>query len=250
MEKLIIYLVFAAGLIFGSFLNACIYRLPNNIKISKGFSVCPSCKKRLYWYELIPVLSYIIQGGKCRGCKQHISIRYPMVELLNAMLYTAAYLKFGLSGVAVAAFVFISALICVIFIDFEHMIIPDSLNIAIALAGFAATVLSSQPKLTHIWGIFIISVPLLLIAVISRGGAMGGGDIKLMAAAGFYLGWQPVLVGTFFALLSGGAFGIYKIISEKEKSQRIMPFGPFLAGGAIIALFFGSEIFNWYVGLL
>jgi Type II secretory pathway, prepilin signal peptidase PulO and related peptidases len=206
METLdILYLIFSGlfGLVIGSFLNVVIYRLPNNMNIAFPASHCPSCGNQLKWYHNIPVLSYIFLGGKCAYCKKPISPRYMMVELLNCILWILCYLKFGQNIFALLSMLFCSLMICVIYIDLEHMIIPDSINIAIAVVGILAIIFGNG-QLNAIWwerliggfGMFLLSFGILaLFRVILKKDAIGGGDIKFLGAVGLFLGWKLVLFG-------------------------------------------------------
>lgn len=241
--------VIAFGIVVGSFSNVLIYRLPREISFAKGFSKCTNCGHRLYAKDLIPVLSYIFLHGKCRYCKEKISPRYPLIELLNSALYVICFWKFGFTLNAAIFCVISTCLMVIAFIDWEHMIIPDIMNMAVFLCGLA--LLWLQPTL---WrdktiGFFCVSTIFLLIVVVSRGRAMGGGDIKLMAAVGLCLGWQM----TFFATAAGSIIGtiIYIMLNKTKHSLgRQVSFGSFLCVGAIISMFFGDTFLTWYISLL
>ena len=244
----IICLIF--GLVIGSFLNVCIYRIPRNISIVKPFSFCPDCKNSIKPWHNIPVLSYIILEGKCAYCGNKISIRYPIVEFLNGFLYGIAYLNFGLNFILPFIFLFISALIVISFIDLEFQIIPDVISIPLIITGLIISLLPhgfdglvSNIK-ESLLGILIGGGSLYIVALLSKGG-MGGGDIKLNAGVGAILGWQNALLTVFIGSLTGSIVGI---IILKKTGNRKIPFGPFLSIGALVSLFFGREILQFYLG--
>lgn len=247
-------IVFLLGSVVGSFLNVCIYRMPRSMSIVAPASRCPNCNTPIRPYDNVPILSYIFLGGRCRVCKAGISIRYPLVEFLNAALYVSAFWKFGLEWHTLVYFVFCSALIVITFIDLDFQIIPDRITLpGIPIALLAGSFLMPDPFLrfsplgfkASIIGFLIGGGLFYAIAVISRGG-MGGGDIKMMAMVGALTGWKSVLLTTFVGSLAGSIFGIFLMISKGKGRKTKVPFGPFLALGSLTTLFFGQEIFNWY----
>lgn len=246
-------LVFVFGLLIGSFLNVLIYRLPKELNVIVGRSFCPTCKHMLSWCDLFPVFSYLFLGRKCRYCKTKISPRYMIVELLNAVLYLFYAIKFGYSITTLGYLIFASSLLCIIFIDAEHMIIPDGLNIAIAIAGVLMFFTKELPFYERIIGFFLVSAILLLIAIISKETAMGYGDVILTAVAGVVLGYKQILlalvVGAFLGSITSIIFNVIKKRSGKETSN-LVPFGPYLAVGMLFASFFGNNIISWYLNLL
>jgi leader peptidase (prepilin peptidase)/N-methyltransferase len=262
MHDIISYIiVFVFGSVVGSFLNVCIYRIPRNISIITPSSRCPSCNVPVRPRDNIPILSYIFLGGRCRVCKARISFRYPLVEFLNAVFYVLVLWRFGFGWHTLVYFVFCSSLIVISFIDLNFQIIPDVITLpgiptGIVFGGFLLLNpfmrnLSLGIKSSMI-GAFIGFVLFYLIAVVGsrifKKEAMGGGDIKLMAMVGGFLGWEGVMLTTFIGSLSGAIIGVLMILFKgKEKGSRI-PFGPFLALGSVITLFYGQEIFYWYLG--
>lgn len=247
-------IVFLLGSVVGSFLNVCIYRMPRSMSIVAPASRCPNCNTPIRPYDNVPILSYIFLGGRCRVCKAGISIRYPLVEFLNAALYVSAFWRFGLEWNTLVYFVFCSALIVITFIDLDCQIIPDRITLpGIPIALLAGSFLMPDPFLrssplgfkASIIGFLIGGGLFYAIAVISRGG-MGGGDIKMMAMVGALTGWKSVLLTTFVGSLAGSIFGIFLMISKGKGRKTKVPFGPFLALGSLATLFFGQEIFNWY----
>lgn len=246
-------IVFIFGIIVGSFLNVCIYRLPRNISIIRPSSACPSCNTPIKPWDNIPILSYILLRGKCRKCGESISLRYPMVELLNGLFYIAALNNFGLGWHLPFLFAFVSAMIVITLIDLDFQIIPDVITLpGIVIGMISASFLLPDPFNVSVVGFknsligFLLGGGLYyLIAVLSRGG-MGGGDIKMMAMVGAFSGWKAVLLTTFIGSLVGSIFGIFLMVFKGKGRKTKIPFGPFLALGAIITLFWGGKILHWY----
>jgi len=247
-------IIFVIGAVIGSFLNVCIYRVPRNLSIVSPPSRCPSCNTPIKPYDNIPVLSYILLGGKCRVCKAGISFRYPLVEVLNAVLYVFVIYRFGFAWHTVIYGILCSALVVITFIDLDFQIIPDVITLPGILIGIVAgSLLMPDPFMRSSLLGFKASVIGLLtggglfyaIAVLSRGG-MGGGDIKMMAMVGALMGWKSVLLTIFLGSLTGAVFGIFLMISQGKGRKTKIPFGPFLALGTVITLFYGQEIFSWY----
>jgi leader peptidase (prepilin peptidase)/N-methyltransferase len=247
-------IIFVIGAFIGSFLNVCIYRVPRNLSIISPASRCPSCNMPIKPYDNIPFLSYILLGGKCRGCKAGISFRYPLVELLNAALFVFVVWRFGFAWYTVIYGILCSALVVITFIDLDFQIIPDAITLPGILIGIVAgSLLMPDPFIRNSLLGFKASVIGLLaggglfyaIAVLSRGG-MGGGDIKMMAMVGALMGWKSVLLTIFLGSLTGAVFGIFLMISKGKGRKTKIPFGPFLALGTVITLFYGQEIFSWY----
>ena len=247
-------IIFVIGAVIGSFLNVCIYRVPRNLSIISPASRCPSCNMPIKFYDNIPFLSYILLGGKCRVCKAGISFRYPLVELLNAVLFVFVVWRFGFAWHTVIYGILCSALVVITFIDLDFQIIPDAITLPGILIGIVAgSLIMPDPFIRNSLLGFKASVIGLLaggglfyaIAVLSRGG-MGGGDIKMMAMVGALMGWKSVLLTIFLGSLTGAVFGIFLMISKGKGRKTKIPFGPFLALGTVITLFYGQEIFSWY----
>lgn len=240
---------FSLGLIIGSFLNVVIYRLPANKSIINPPSHCPHCKQRLKAIDLIPVLSYLLNKGKCRYCREKISIQYPLVELLTGLLFFAAYLKFGFSSYLFIILLLLSALIVVSIIDLKYMIIPNQITYGgLILSLFFAFIFDYITLFNAFLGIIIPSLVLFLIIFFSKGG-MGVGDLKLAAMLGGFLGYKYVLAGIFLGSLIGSIIGIYFILSKKWNGKTMIPFGPLIALGNIIMIFFGRELFDLYIAI-
>ena len=245
------------GLCVGSFLNVVIYRVPNGMNLAKPDSHCTTCDYVLRWYDNIPVLSYIMLGGKCRKCKQKISPRYMLVELANAALWLlAAHLFWERSIVyAVLSAVVLSTLVCIFFIDLEHMLIFDRFILILLAAGITAIFFDAHTVwYDHLIGALAAGGVFLLIYytaiwVLDKEG-LGFGDVKLSFAAGLLLGWQKML----FAMLIASVVGSLVLMILKrvrgDETGKEYPFGPFIAGGMAIALLFGDPIIQWYLSLL
>lgn len=252
--------LFIFGLIVGSFLNVCIYRLPRNMSIIKPSSACPSCNTPIKPWDNIPVLSYIFLKGKCRKCGERISIRYPLIELLNGIFYLAVFQFFGFGWHLPVIFAFASAMIVITLIDLDFQLIPDVITLPGIIIGLiSASFLlpdpfSLQPSAislsivgfkNSIIGMLLGGGLFYLIAVLSRGG-MGGGDIKMMAMVGAFMGWKAVFLTTFIGSLTGSIVGISLMVFKGKGRKTKIPFGPFLALGSVITLFFGRAILHWY----
>lgn len=256
MNTVILYLfIFILGSLIGSFLNVCIYRLPRNQSIVLPSSKCPSCNNPIQPYDNIPILSYLLLGGKCRNCRATIGFRYPLVEFLNASLYVFIVWRFGIGVHTLFYFLFCSALIAITFIDLDFQIIPDRITLpGIPIGLIAGSFLMPDPFLRYtLLGFKSSAIGFLAggglfyaIAVLSRGG-MGGGDIKLMAMVGSLLGWKAVLSTTFFGSLTGAVVGVFMMVMKGKGRKTKIPFGPFLALGALVSLFYGQEILFWYL---
>jgi leader peptidase (prepilin peptidase) / N-methyltransferase len=251
-----IYYTFAFifGAVVGSFLNVCIYRLPNEESLVFPASHCPKCGYKITPYDNIPLLSYLLLGGRCRSCKVRISPRYPVVELVNGLLALLLFMKFGFSLTFPVLFIFCSALVVITFIDLEHRIIPDVISLPGIIIGFAVSFflpwLGWQNSLI---GILAGGGSLLLVAygyqLIAKKEGMGGGDIKLLAMMGAFLGWIAVPFIIFTSSLVGSVVGIAMMLAQKKDSKFAIPFGPFLAFGAILYIFFGRQLIHWYLNL-
>ncbi|MDU4959773.1 MAG: prepilin peptidase [Sporomusaceae bacterium] len=238
-----------AGLIVGSFLTVCIYRIPLSQSIVFPRSYCPHCQKSLTPMELIPLLSYLLLAGQCRHCQQAIAFRYPAVELLTAILFAFCFAAWGWSSRLIAAWIFSSFLVVITWIDLEHQLVLNRVLVWFSLAGFFAGAGLGTPVLADM----LIAAAgggscMLLIAVLSRGG-MGGGDIKLTAALGIWLGWQGTLLALFLAFVFAGLTGVFLLLARIKGRKDMIPFAPFLCAGAFMALVYGAKLLTWYFGL-
>lgn len=245
-----LFLIFLYGLLFGSFFNVVGLRVPVNQSIVAPRSACPKCGHTLKWYELIPVLSYIFQRGKCSQCKTAISPIYPIVELITGLLFILAPFKLGWSSELFVAWTLISLLMIILVSDLAYMIIPDKV-----LVVFSIILIVEKIIIPHTTWVFSISGAavgfflLLFLAVISKGG-MGGGDIKLFAVIGFVLGPKLVLLAFFLASLFGAVIGIIGMLLKHFKKREPIPFGPYIVLGTLVAYFYGSNLIHFYFQLL
>lgn len=249
----------AMGAATGSFLNVVIYRLPAGESVVWPRSHCLRCGRVIPWYDNIPVLSWIVLRGRCRECKEPFSVRYPMVELLTALLLLSLSLRFGWNLALLFAFYFACSLLVVTYIDLDHRIIPDRITLpGIAVGLLLALVAPAEARLGAVqqWllgvlvgGGILWAVAWAYAALTGREG-MGGGDIKLLAMIGAFLGWQGVLLTLLLASFIGSLVGVVWMVVRGTDSKLAIPFGPFLALGALVALFWGERIVSWYISTL
>ena len=247
--------IFFVGMCIGSFLNVCIYRLPMGKSILRPASACPVCDSPIHWYDNIPLISYMLLRGRCRKCKTPISIRYPIVELLCGLFALTSWTRLGGGLPAVIYFIFIAALLMITFIDIDHRIIPDFISLPGIPMGFLASFILPQLEWSDsLIGILVGGGSLLAIAwgyqLISGKDGMGGGDIKLLAMIGAFLGWKGVFFTIMASSLIGTIVGIILMLRAGKGMKMAVPFGPFLSIGAIIYLFFGPQLIAWYFHLL
>ena len=231
----------------GSFLNAVIYRLDSGESIVKSRSHCPKCGHVLAWYELVPIFSFVIQGGKCRECKSNISWQYPLVELATAILFVLVLYH----NLPLLYTLTISSLLIVIFVyDLKHYIIPDKIIYpAILVSGIFVWQHTTYNIQYTIYAAIGASVFFAAMFFASRGKWMGFGDVKLAFFMGLFLGWPDILVGLFAAFMLGGIIGMGLIVCGKKTMKSQVPFGPFLVTGTFIAMFLGNKIMEWYLSL-
>jgi leader peptidase (prepilin peptidase)/N-methyltransferase len=245
-------LAFLLGTVIGSFLNVCIWRLPQGESVVYPPSRCPACGTHIRARDNIPVLGYLLLHGRCHSCGGRISLRYPAVELLTGLAAMLLLFHFGPSPPLAAYGVFVGALIVITFIDIDHQIIPDVISLPGIAIGLTCSVLGyGVPLLDSVVGVLLGGGLLYLVAVgyhawTGREG-MGGGDIKLLAMIGAFLGWRGVLVTLLLGSFTGAILGIVLIAARGADSRLPIPFGPFLALGAVCALFFGEALIRWYL---
>ena len=245
-------LVFIFGAAVGSFLNVCIYRLPAKTSIVKPSSRCPNCGHPIRYRDNLPIISFILLGGKCRDCKSRISLRYPLVELITAALALILFIKFNLSLTFLVFFIFTAVLIVITFIDLDHQIIPDILTLpGIPLFFLAAVFIVKVPWLEALIGLLVGGGVLFIIAfvyeLISKREGMGGGDIKLLAMIGGFLGWKSLVFILLFSSLTGAIIGIAVMTIKKQDMKYAIPFGPFLSAAAIAYIFWGTEFMRFLI---
>ena len=248
---MILIIVFIYGLVIGSFLNVCIYRLPAGESIVSPPSHCSSCNKRLTALELIPVLSYLLQGGKCRSCRIRISPRYPLIELAVGLLFLFTFSLLGSNLNAVFVALLASLLLAIAIIDTEHYIIPNSLNLAIFILGILYNLFSAEISfLNGILSTLAVAGFFLFLGGVLFKGKLGGGDVKLSAALAMWLGFPDIALMVFLASLSGLIFTLIGLVLKRREKSDPVPFGPFLALGALITIFWGQMIWAWYFGII
>lgn len=276
---LVFALLAALGAIIGSFLNVVIHRLPREESIVFPNSRCPSCTKPIKAYDNIPVISWLILRGRCRACRASISARYPAVELMTGLLFGAVYLRDGLTFALPFDLIFVSMLVALVFIDAEHMLLPNAITYPGMLLAVIARVslpyLMNSPYFDDLgslmfgqfsdWPIWAVSLFGAVIGALSGGGtlwlvgwlwqrlrgveAMGLGDVKMMLMVGAFLGWRLTVLTIFLGVTLGSVTGIFLMIKRREKNlQMLLPFGIFLGIGAIVSLLVGKLLIAWYVG--
>lgn len=270
--------VFLIGAIIGSFLNVVIHRVPLEESIVFPNSACPKCHQPIKSYDNLPILSWLILGGKCRNCKNSISPRYPAVELLTALVFLLVYWQIGFNWYLPICLIFTSIIVSLVFIDSEHMILPDVITIPLFFLAVVARILypiifqtDFFPDLKHFPLLGFSEMPAWLVSLIGAGlgalvgggslwlvgeiwkrlrgiEAMGFGDVKMMLGVGALLGWRLTLLTIFLGALTGSMVGIYYIAKDRENGlQAKLPFGIFLGIGSLIAILFGERIISWYI---
>lgn len=245
MEILVMLFFAILGLLIGSFLNVCIYRIPREEEIVYTPSHCMHCNTRIKWYDLIPVFSFLVLKGRCRSCGKTLSLQYPLIELVNGLVYGGIFWLYGMQIETLLFSALFSILLVISLIDLRHYIIPNGLVVAIIALGLIHLILNYERWLDYVIGFFAVSVVLLLMAIITRG-SMGGGDIKLMAAAGLLLGWELILLALMIGSIIGSVVGLTLMAMKIITRKQMIPFGPFLSAGIFIAALFGHDIFIWY----
>lgn len=239
---------FLVGTVVGSFLNVCIHRIPRQESIVSPGSRCPHCGTPVRFFDNVPILSFLILRGRCRQCGAGISRRYPFVEFLNGALYVLLLMKFGFIPAVLLYAAFASALLAITFIDLDHQIIPDAMTLPGMGVGLAASAFFLPVGFRDaLLGLLLGGGLFYLVALVSRGG-MGGGDIKMIAMIGAFLGWKDVLLVILTASFFGSIVGIALMVLRGKDRKFPVPFGPFLALGGLMALFFDREIIGWYIG--
>lgn len=249
MEMAYTVTVFIFGLVFGSFFNVVGLRIPIKESIVRPPSHCTNCQRQLTALDLVPVLSYVWLGGKCRSCGQKISWIYPLMELITGVLFAFAYWKLGFTVEFFVAILLISLLVIIVVSDFAYMLIPDKVLLFFLPLLFIGRVLSPlTPWWDSVLGAAVGFGILYSIAVLSKGG-MGGGDIKLFFLLGLVLGTLNALLTLFIAAVIGMVVGIIVLKARQQGRKTPIPFGPSIATAAIVVYFYGDALMNWYLGL-
>lgn len=248
-ELILIYiLIFAFGIVIGSFLNVCIYRIPMHETVVTERSHCMRCGYQLTWYDMIPVFSWLCLGGKCRKCKEPISPQYPIVEATNGILYLLIFAVCGFKWESIIYCLMASALLVLSVIDWRTYEIPIGINIFILVLGILHIIIDYHNWLNYVIGFFGISVVLLILFYVSGGRAIGGGDVKLMAAAGVVIGWKLIILAFFIGCIVGSV--IHLIRMKVSGAQKVLAMGPYLAIGIMIATLWGENLISWYLSMM
>lgn len=248
MKIPILAFVTILGIMFGSFLNVLIYRIPKKEEFVKTSSHCMSCGHKLAWYDNIPLFSWITLGGKCRYCKEKISIQYPIVELFNGLVWLFVFVVNGISVDSILICALASGLIPLSVIDWRTYEIANGFHFYFAALALVRIALDYTNWATYIIGFFCVSLVLLAIYLASGGRAIGGGDVKLMAACGLFVGWKNIILALGIACVVGSIIHIARM--KITKADHVLAMGPYLALGIFIASLFGNQIISWYLSLL
>lgn len=233
------------GILIGSFLNVCIYRIPEKQSVVVVRSHCMSCGKQIKWYDLVPLVSFLVLRGKCRYCKAKLSWQYPAVEALNGILYGIIVLVNGFNITSILYCLATSALLALSIIDWRTYEIPPSFNIFIGILGIIRLILDLPHWYNYVIGFVSVSGFLLLIFLVTKGRGIGFGDVKLMAAAGLLLGWKLIILSLGLGCVLGSIIHI-TLMYVKDK-DRVLAFGPYLSLGIFISMLYGEQIIEWYL---
>jgi leader peptidase (prepilin peptidase)/N-methyltransferase len=246
-------LVALLGMMLGSFMNVCIYRLPRGLSPVRPRSSCPSCGHVLSWYENVPVVSYLVLLGRCRACRASISPMYPIVEFITGAVFLAGYVWYGPTPLLIVRLVFAWAMIVLFVIDLQHKILPNVITLPGIVVGVLANALAGPGWVASLIGAALGAGILFAIAEVyyrvRHEEGLGMGDVKMLGMIGAFLGWKLVLVTLVLSSFLGSIVGIGVLIAKKESLKYALPFGTFLAAGALVAAVGGDAILNWYLGL-
>jgi leader peptidase (prepilin peptidase)/N-methyltransferase len=252
-DALAMTLLALLGLAVGSFLNVCIHRLPERTSVVSPGSRCPGCGYELRWYDNIPVVSYALLGGRCRSCRSRISIRYPIIEIITMAVFLAHYRVIGADIILVPRLFFACLLIVLFAIDLEHHLLPNAITLPGIVVGLLFSLLLPPGIISAAIGTLIGGGSLWLIGEAyyrySGQEGMGGGDVKMLAMIGAFLGWKLAIVTLVFSSIAGGLIGMLVLAIRRGGLKHALPYGTFLALGALVASLYGDQIVEWYVGL-
>ena len=253
LEPIQLAILVILGLAVGSFLNVCIHRLPRGESLALPPSRCPACEYRLRWFDNIPVVSYALLAGRCRNCRTAISIRYPLVELATMALFVIHGEVFGWSALLVPRLLFACAMVVLFAIDLEHHLLPNVITLPAIAIGLISSAVLPPGIVDALIGVILGGGVLWLIgeAYFRYSGqeGMGGGDVKMLAMIGAFLGWKLVLVTLVLSSVAGSLIGLFVILIKRGGMKYALPYGTFLALGALVASLAGDRIVNWYVSL-
>ena len=239
-------IIFLFGIVIGSFLNVCIYRIPKHEDIVKTRSHCMSCGYQLEWYDMFPVFSYLFLGGKCRKCGAKLSVQYPLIEAANGILYTMIVWINGVNVESVLYCLLTSALIVLSVIDFRTYEIPLGINLFILALGLIRVATDYHNFLNYLIGFLSVSVVLAALYYASKGRAIGGGDVKLMAVCGLLLGWKLIIMAFLLGCILGAVIHVIRMKVSGE--DHVLAMGPYLSMGVFIAALWGNQLLTWYLG--
>lgn len=240
--------IFIFGITIGSFLNVCIYRIPLGESIVIAPSHCMTCGRKLKWYDMAPVFSWLVLGGKCRNCKSKISVQYPIIEGVNGILYVVICAVNGLEWSSVIYCFMASALLVSSIIDWRTFEIPFCLNVFLFILGVAAVVLDRGNVVDHLIGMICVSGLLEVLYLVSGGRAIGGGDIKLMFACGLILGWKRIILAFLLGCIIGSV--VHTVRIKVSKAGHVLAMGPYLSAGIFLVALWGNTWISWYLSKL
>lgn len=238
-------IIFLYGIVIGSFLNVCIYRIPNKENIVTTRSHCMSCGYQLKWYDLIPIFSYLVYGGKCRRCKTKLSVQYPLIEALNGVFYLIVVIRFGVSIESLLYCLLFSAFLVLSVIDFRTYEIPVGINVFILMLGLIRVATDLSNWADYAIGFLAVSILLYIIYRVSGGTAIGGGDVKLMAVCGLLIGWKLIILAFVVGCILGSVIHVIRMRVSGE--GKVLALGPYLSMGVAIAVLYGETFLNWYL---
>lgn len=239
-------IVFLFGTTIGSFLNVCIYRIPKKENIAVTRSHCMECGYQLAWYDLVPIVSYIFLGGRCRKCKTRLSVQYPIIEAANGLLYVLVFIVNGINYTSIIYCLLASALLVLSVIDLRTYEIPLGINLFILTLGLIHLAMDYTHWLQYVIGLLSVSLFLYLIYLVTKGRGIGGGDIKLMAVCGLLLGWKLILLGFILGCVLGSVIHVLRM--RLSGAEHVLAMGPYLAAGVFIAMMWGEPLIQWYMG--
>ena len=242
----------AFGAVIGSFLNVCIYRLPLRASVVAPASACPHCRHELSWFENIPIISWLVLRGRCRSCRAWIGVRYPIVEAVTAAMFAAGWWYYGPTPLLVSRLIFGCALIVLFAIDLEHQLLPNVLTLPGIVVGFLFSLITEPGWQASLIGILVGGGVLFGVAEayyrLRHEEGLGMGDVKMLAMIGAFLGWKLVLLTLVLSSISGSIVGVAILLVKKESLKYALPFGTFLAIGALISAVAGDALLMWYLG--
>ena len=249
----VVVLAFLFGAAIGSFLNVCIYRLPRGASVVWPASACPGCRRNLQWYENVPLVSFLVQRGRCRGCGSRIAWQYPIVEALTGLIFAAAWWYWGPGALLLSRVLLACALVVLFAIDIEHQLLPNVVTLPGIAVGFLLSFVTEPGWFASLIGIVVGGGVLFAVAEgyyrLRHEEGLGMGDVKMLAMIGAFIGWKLTLVTLMAASFVGSIVGVGLIASGKGGMKYALPFGTFLALGAAVAATVGPSILDWYLGM-